>query len=92
MGLMANPHGTADLAVCYNPRYKLGQPALEEYKELVEPSEPAVDFYERNALYAVKYHVLLSIMYSDDVRFRETLIRELKMTLGRIGSEPVTRL
>jgi hypothetical protein len=77
----------ADLAVCYNPRYKLGQPCLEEYKDLVTPSDPSADFHERNALYAMKYHVLLSIMYSDNPAFREKLIEELRLLLGKIDSE-----
>jgi protein-ribulosamine 3-kinase len=81
-------HNEADLAVCYNPRYKLGQPALEEYKDLVAPSDPGTDFYERNALYAMKYHVLLSIMYSDNSAFREKLMEELKLLLGKLDSGP----
>ncbi|KAK4144169.1 Fructosamine kinase-domain-containing protein [Dichotomopilus funicola] len=81
-------HNEADLAICYNPRYKLGQPALEEYKSLVAPSEPGADFYERNALYAMKYHVLLSIMYSDNSSFREKLMEELKLLLGKLDSDP----
>jgi hypothetical protein len=76
----------ADLAVCSNPRYKLGQPALEEYKNLVPPSDPQTDFYERNALYAMKYHVLLSIMYSDNTAFRERLVEELKSLCGKLYS------
>ncbi|KAK3296670.1 Fructosamine kinase-domain-containing protein [Chaetomium fimeti] len=80
-------HNEADLAVCYNPRYKLGRPALDEYKELVDPSDPATDFYERNALYAMKYHVLLSIMYSDNRAFREKLTEELKLLLRKLGGD-----
>ena len=76
----------ADLAVCYNPRYNLGQPALEAYKDLVVPSDPGTDFYERNALYAMKYHVLLSILYSNSNVFREKLTEELKLLLGKLDS------
>ncbi|KAH6631001.1 Fructosamine kinase-domain-containing protein [Chaetomium sp. MPI-SDFR-AT-0129] len=81
-------HNEADLAICYNPRYKLGQPVLEEYKSLVPPSEPGADFYERNALYAMKYHVLLSIIYSDSSSFREKLMEELKLLLGKLDFDP----
>lgn len=60
---------------------------MEEYKDLVAPSEPEADFYERNALYAMKYHVLLSIIYSDNSSFREKLMEELKLLLGRLDSD-----
>ncbi|EAQ90262.1 hypothetical protein CHGG_02197 [Chaetomium globosum CBS 148.51] len=83
-------HNEADPAICYNPRYKLGQPALEAYSNLVAHSDPGIDFYDRNALYAMKYHVLLSIMYSDNRVFREKLMEELKILLGKLdsGSSP----
>lgn len=37
-------------------------------------------------MYAMKYHVLLSIMYSKDKRFRQTLIDELKALTERLDS------
>jgi len=39
---------------------------------------------KRCALYAMKFHVLLSIMHSDKPAFREILVHELKMLLGRV--------
>jgi hypothetical protein len=60
---------------------------LKEYKELVSPSEPESDFHERNALYAIKYHVLLSIMYSDRKAFRERMVEELTMLMAKVEME-----
>jgi hypothetical protein len=60
---------------------------LNEYRTRVPASEPEADFEQRNALYAMKYHVLLSIMYSDDKGFRETLMKELKLLLETIDVE-----
>lgn len=61
--------GAADLAICRNPRYRLGKRYIAEYRKLIPASEPKEDFDSRNAVYAMKYHVLLSIMYFKDERF-----------------------
>ena len=47
-------------------------------------SEPSGDFDGRNAVYAMKYHALLSIMYKGDSRFRETLKTELAAVLETV--------
>lgn len=73
--------GPAELGICRNPRYKLGQPCIDEYLALVPKSEPAADFDSRNAVYAMKYHALLSVMYFKDQRFKQVLIGELKALL-----------
>ncbi|MBE3042022.1 hypothetical protein IMZ48_05455 [Candidatus Bathyarchaeota archaeon] len=52
-------------------------------------SEPAADFEGRNAVYAMKYHALLSAMYPGDLRFRETLKDELAGVMKTV--EPTTR-
>lgn len=71
----------ADLGICRNPRYKLGSPCIGEYFARVPMSEPTADFDGRNAVYAMKYHTLLSIMYSNDLRFRDRLIMELRAVI-----------
>lgn len=53
----------ADLAICRNPRYKLGPQFIHEYLKRVSVSEPAADFDARNAVYPTKFHALLSILY-----------------------------
>ncbi|CAI4213379.1 unnamed protein product [Parascedosporium putredinis] len=84
-------HNEADLGICRNPRYKLGPPCIHEYFKRVPISEPSADFDGRNAVYAMKFHVLLSIMYFKDRRFRQTLIDELKALMEKLGN-PVRRM
>jgi hypothetical protein len=60
---------TADLGICRNPRYKLGRPCIREYFKRVPMAEPIEDFDGRNAVYALKFHALLSVM--KDSRFRQ---------------------
>ncbi|KAK1675225.1 Fructosamine kinase-domain-containing protein [Colletotrichum godetiae] len=77
-------HNEADLGICRNPRYKLGQPCTLEYLKRVPATEPTADFDGRNAVYAMKYHALLSIMYcSKDVSFRQTLKNELREIIDK---------
>jgi hypothetical protein len=47
------------------------------------------EFDERNALYAIKFHVLLSIMYlgRDEGYFRKVMMDELRMILEKIEFE-----
>ncbi|KAJ5622909.1 hypothetical protein N7490_011514 [Penicillium lividum] len=75
-------HNEADLGICRNPRYKLGKPCMREYRKRVPVSEPTMDFYSRNAVYAMKFYALLSILYAEyGSDFRETLKKELKVLL-----------
>ena len=46
-------HNEADLGSWRAPRYKMGKPFLEEYKKVMEMSEPKADWDDRNALYAL---------------------------------------
>jgi hypothetical protein len=41
----------------------------------------------RNPLYAMKYHVLLSVMYRTQ-SFRDTLVKELRMLLRQLNNGP----
>jgi len=75
----------ADLGICRNKRYKLGQPCIDEYLKLIPKSEPVEDFAGRNAVYAIKYHVLLSIMYKGG-ELREILIHELTTLIGMVDN------
>ncbi|KAI1257280.1 hypothetical protein MGN70_000320 [Eutypa lata] len=71
-------HNEADLAICRNPRYRLGKSYINEYLKQIPASEPTEDFEGRNAVYAMKYHVLLSIMYFKDKRFHKIAIEEME--------------
>ncbi|KXH26487.1 hypothetical protein CSAL01_05410 [Colletotrichum salicis] len=75
----------ADIGIYRNPRYKLGQPCIREYLKRVLASEPAADSDGRSAVYAMKFHTLLSAMYSKDKRFRQTLRNELEEIIGKMG-------
>lgn len=77
----------ADLGICRNPRYKLGAPVLREYLKLVPISEPVADFEGRNAVYAMKYYCLLSVMYFKDSRFRDIFASELKALVDKVEAE-----
>ncbi|OIW26368.1 hypothetical protein CONLIGDRAFT_470157 [Coniochaeta ligniaria NRRL 30616] len=63
-----------------------------EYFKRVPMSEPTADFDDRNAVYAMKYHALLSIMYLKDRRYRDTLISELRAVVTRVDTDEVSRL
>ncbi|KMP02587.1 hypothetical protein CISG_04219 [Coccidioides immitis RMSCC 3703] len=73
-------HNEADLAVCRNPRYRLGKAYVEAYRRCMPefPSHPTEDFEDRNALYAMKFHILLSILYPSDSRYRRILMDEMR--------------
>ena len=49
-------------------------------------SEPESDFDARNAVYAIKYHVLLSAMHRS-AKFRDVLITELQSLVDRLDDE-----
>ena len=82
--LELNKIHAADLGICRNPRYKLGQPCVQEYHKRIPVSEPQADFDGRNAVYAMKYHALLSTMYRDR-KFRQVLMEELKALINMAG-------
>ncbi|KAI1876829.1 uncharacterized protein JN550_000901 [Neoarthrinium moseri] len=46
-------HHESDLGCCKAPRYSLGRPYVEEYFKNIPVSEPAEDFEDRHALYAL---------------------------------------
>nr|KMM66558.1 hypothetical protein CPAG_02896 [Coccidioides posadasii RMSCC 3488] len=73
-------HNEADLAVCRNPRYRLGKDYIDSYAQYMPefPSHPADEFDDRNALYAMKFHVLLSILYRNEPRYRQIAMDEMR--------------
>ncbi|KAI0428171.1 Fructosamine/Ketosamine-3-kinase [Xylaria sp. FL1042] len=77
-------HHEAELAVCRNPQYRLGNSYIEEYLKHMPISEPAEDFDTRNAIYAMKCHVILSISYHEDPKFRQTAIQEMKKLVEQV--------
>lgn len=62
----------------------MGRPCIEEYFKRIPVSEPAADFNGRNAVYAMKYHALLSVIYSKNPAFRSTLKSELAAVMNMV--------
>ncbi|KAI0871611.1 Fructosamine kinase-domain-containing protein [Hypoxylon argillaceum] len=79
-------HHEAELAVCRSPKYGLGESYIEEYLKYMPKSEPAEDFDTRNAIYAMRHHVLLSLIYHEDLSFRQIAIREMKKLVEQAAS------
>ncbi|KAK3899740.1 Fructosamine kinase-domain-containing protein [Staphylotrichum tortipilum] len=67
-------------------------------QQRAEPASEALtgeldkDGYQRNALYAMKFHVLLSIMYAGKPAFRQIVVDEIKQLLDRMEPKPGSRL
>ncbi|KAI3341620.1 Fructosamine/Ketosamine-3-kinase [Ustulina deusta] len=78
-------HHEAELGVCRDPRYRLGKPYIEEYLKRMPISEPVEDFYTRNAIYAMKYYIILSIVYHKDPDFRQTAIKEMRQLVEQVA-------
>ncbi|KAI0143658.1 Fructosamine kinase-domain-containing protein [Xylariaceae sp. FL1272] len=79
-------HNEADLGICRNPRYKLGKSFIEQYQTLLPISDPKADFDGRNAVYAMKYHVLLSVLYHKEDKFRKIAICEMRSLVERANN------
>ncbi|KAI9848522.1 MAG: hypothetical protein M1837_007191 [Sclerophora amabilis] len=64
-------HNEADLGSWRAPRYRMGRPFLKEYENLMGKSEPEEDWDDRNALYALRYDLLNSALFPNDIKFRK---------------------
>ncbi|MCJ1462014.1 hypothetical protein MMC07_000614 [Pseudocyphellaria aurata] len=85
-------HNEADLGVCKNPRYKLDQGYLSAYGKFIPKSEPHEDFDDRIALYALKFHVLLSILFPAESRYRQIVIDEMSTLVEKFPSGTAGRV
>lgn len=56
-------HNEAELGPWRAPRYRMGRPFLEEYQKVMGLSEPQGDWDDRNALYALRYDLLVSALF-----------------------------
>ncbi|KAI1201544.1 Fructosamine/Ketosamine-3-kinase [Nemania serpens] len=79
-------HHEAELGICRIPHYRLGNRYVEEYLKHMPISEPKEDFDVRNAIYAMKHHVLLSLIHHEDPSFRQIAIDEMKQLVERAAS------
>ncbi|KAI0973177.1 Fructosamine/Ketosamine-3-kinase [Xylaria arbuscula] len=77
-------HHEAELGVCRNPRYRLGQSYIDEYLKHMPISEPIEDFDIRNAIYAIKQHIIISLCFHKDLDFRQLAIHEMKQLVEKV--------
>lgn len=73
-------HNEADLGTWRAPRYRMGRPFLEEYQKVMGISEPQGDWDDRNALYALRYDLLVSALFpktEHGYKFREMAKSEM---------------
>ena len=90
-------HNEAELGSWRAPRYKMGPPFQEEYHRVMGISEPQGDWDDRNALYALRYDLLVSALFPKTeygYKFRGMAKRELtrlveKHPIGLEGFEDV---
>jgi protein-ribulosamine 3-kinase len=80
-------HNEADLGSCRNPEWGFGKTYLEAYWKHIPISEPQEDFDDRNALYELKFHVLLSVMYSKEPRYRRIAIDKMRYLVDKFCNE-----
>ncbi|KAH0536564.1 hypothetical protein FGG08_006572 [Glutinoglossum americanum] len=77
-------HNEADLGTWRSPRYRLGKPYIKEYLKHIPVSAPVEDFDDRNALYAMRYNMLVSTMNKDgSLVHRQKFMSEAKKLLEK---------
>ncbi|KAI9770333.1 MAG: hypothetical protein M1840_003492 [Geoglossum simile] len=77
-------HNEADLGTWRSPRSGLGEPYIKEYLGHIPKSAPAEDFDDRNALYAMRYNLVVSTINKDRTSVhRQTFKREAKRLLEK---------
>ncbi|CAF9931127.1 MAG: hypothetical protein HETSPECPRED_007794 [Heterodermia speciosa] len=79
-------HNESDLGSWRAPRYRMGKPYLREYQRVMGISEPRRDWDDRNALYAVRYDLLISALYprsAHGLRFRDLAKQEMNRLIDK---------
>ncbi|KUI53183.1 Protein-ribulosamine 3-kinase, chloroplastic [Cytospora mali] len=78
-------HNEADLGTWRAPRYRMGRPFFREYQRAMQISEPQEDWNDRNALYALRYDLLVSALFPDDggLKFRDLAMVELERLVAK---------
>ncbi|KAI1110137.1 Fructosamine kinase-domain-containing protein [Nemania sp. NC0429] len=79
-------HHEAELGVCRIPFLAVGEEYIREYLKLVPASEPKGEFDIRNAIYAMKHRVLLSLIHRKCPCFRQTAIDEMRKLVALVVS------
>lgn len=78
-------HNEADLGSWRAPRYKMGRPFLKEYQRVMGMSEPQEDWDDRNALYAIRYDLLVSALFpnTNGIKFRNMAMEEMRRLVAK---------
>lgn len=56
----------------------MGRPFLKQYQKQMGMSLPEEDWDDRNALYALRYDILVSALFPNSEKFRNLAIDEMK--------------
>ncbi|KAI2615256.1 Fructosamine kinase-domain-containing protein [Hypoxylon sp. NC1633] len=76
-------HNEYDLGVWRQPWNKINKAYRMEYHKHFPKSQPEEDCDDRNALYAVRVNVLDSILYKDDLGYRQMLISGMRELIDK---------
>ncbi|KAL4904767.1 hypothetical protein BDW74DRAFT_178341 [Aspergillus multicolor] len=78
-------HNEVELGVWRAERYKMGMPYFDAYKKVMGVSEPREDCDARNALYAIRYDLLWSALFPDEIKYRDMkwAMAEMQRLVGK---------
>ncbi|KAL8989416.1 MAG: hypothetical protein Q9169_008365, partial [Polycauliona sp. 2 TL-2023] len=76
-------HNEADLGPWRAPRYRLGRSYMEEYHKHIPISTPVDDWDDRNALYAMRYDLLVSALFPEDPSYRQLAMDEMRRLVDK---------
>ncbi|KAI9760343.1 MAG: hypothetical protein M4579_001747 [Chaenotheca gracillima] len=71
-------HNESDLGSWRAPRYRMGRPFLRQYQKQMGMSVPQEDWDDRNALYALRYDLLVSALFPNSEKFRNLVLDEMR--------------
>ncbi|KAI0160684.1 Fructosamine kinase-domain-containing protein [Xylariaceae sp. FL1272] len=76
-------HNEFDLGMMREPRYLFTGQHAERYREVVRPSEPAADFDDRNALYAMHDNIINSGLHEHRAFLREQVRLDMEKLIAK---------
>ncbi|KAI1125663.1 Fructosamine kinase-domain-containing protein [Nemania abortiva] len=76
-------HNELDLAMMREPRYQFTSEHADKYRELMPPSEPAEDYDDRNAIYAMRDNIINLGLHEHRQFLREQVIAEMERLIKK---------
>ncbi|KAL8643616.1 MAG: hypothetical protein Q9226_008240 [Calogaya cf. arnoldii] len=76
-------HNEAELGPWRAPRYRLGRSYMKEYHDHIPISAPVEDWDDRNALYAIRYDLLVSALFPNEDSFRRLAMDEMRRLVDK---------